>query len=266
MTGFGVVKTGISQRNENHDQINHEIECCVDAARKEAEMSRGRNGIMEKSNPGWILDGPAELERAQQKAKRTILEAEKFRATVDQPGNVNDQVIQVLENFNGQQDNSIFLNGGGPNVNQAADLATAGLNLLNIGAGVSDDDFFNLTCHIEPSLIHKIKKGEYVELEKLMPKEKYHKGEENRLEWVQRDGGTYLVPAQRDHKIGSFRRWEQAFRAYATIYCGANPHRSKEIWQNITVINTKATSYLWDNVYNYNIMFRHLMAFNPQRS
>ena len=43
---------GISQRNENHDQINHEIECFVDAARKEAEISRGQNGIMEKSNPG----------------------------------------------------------------------------------------------------------------------------------------------------------------------------------------------------------------------
>ena len=70
----------------------------------------------------------------------------------------------------------------------------------------------------------------------------------------------------RDSKIASFRRWEQAFRAYATIYCGANPHRAKGIWQYITVINTAAMSYQWDNVYNYNITFRHLMAFNPQRS
>ena len=72
--------------------------------------------------------------------------------------------------------------------------------------------------------------------------------------------------AQREGKIGSFRRWEQAFRAYATIYCRANPHRSKEIWQYITVINTAASSYMWENVYNYDITFRHLMAFNPQRS
>ena len=50
------------------------------------------------------------------------------------------------------------------------------------------------------------------------------------------------------------------------IYCGANPHRSKEIWQYITVINTAASSYLWDNIYNYDITFRHLMAFNPSRS
>ena len=94
----------------------------------------------------------------------------------------------------------------------------------------------------------------------------YYNHDENRLEWVQRDGGTYLVPASRDTKISGIRHWEQAFRAYATIYCGANPHRAKEIWQYIGVINTAAASYVWDNVYNYDITFRHLMAFNPHRS
>ena len=67
-----------------------------------------------------------------------------------------------------------------------------------------------------------------------------------------------MVPAQRDSKISSFRKWE--------LYCGANPHQSKEIWQYISVINMAAASYIWDNVYNYDITFRHLMAFNPQRS
>ena len=100
-----------------------------------------------------------------------------------------------------------------------------------------------------------------------MPKDKINRhSEENRLEWVHRDGGTYFVPAQRDGKITNFRRWEQAFRAYAIIYCGANPQCSKEIWQYITVINTTASAYTWDNVYNYDVTFRHLMAFNPQQS
>ena len=66
------------------------------------------------------------------------------------------------------------------------------MNILDIGKGVSDDDFFHLTCNIEPALIHKIEKGEFVELEKLLPKEKYNCSEENRLEWVQRDSGTFL--------------------------------------------------------------------------
>ena len=75
-----------------------------------------------------------------------------------------------------------------------------------------------------------------------------------------------MPAAARDNKITSIRRWKQAFRAYATIYCGANPQRSKEIWQYIAIINIADASYSWDNVYNYDITFRHLMAFNPQRS
>ena len=107
----------------------------------------------------------------------------------------------------------------------------------DIGSGVTDDDFFHLTCFIDPNLIHKIERGEFVELEKLLPKDRsYVSGKEDRLEWVQREGGTFLVPASRDLKINGIRRWEQAFRMYATIYCGANPHRAKEIWQYIAVI------------------------------
>ena len=107
------------------------------------------------------------------------------------------------------------------------------MGMVDIGSGVSDDDFFHLTCHIEPSLIHKIEKGEFVELEKLLPKDKVGGNkDESRLEWVQRDGGMYLVPAQKDNKISKFRRWEQAFRAYATIYCGLT-HTDQRKFGNI---------------------------------
>ena len=185
-----------------------------------------------------------DLETAQEKADRAIIEAEKFRATVEPPGNFSNKFLtQVTQ-----------------------DKQTEPMRILDIGSRVSDDDFFHLTCHIDPSLIHKIEKGEFVELEKLLPKDKFGKTDKGRMEWVHRDGGTFLVPAQKENKIASFRCWEQAFRAYATIYCGANPHRSKEIWQYIMVINTTAPSYTWENVYNYDITFRHLMAFNPQCS
>ena len=86
------------------------------------------------------------------------------------------------------------------------------------------------------------------------------------MEWIQCDGGTFLVPARKESRITNFRRWEQAFRMYATIYCGANPYRAKEIWQYISVISTATSSYIWDNVYSYDVTFRQLMAFNPSRS
>ena len=192
-----------------------------------------------------------------------MIEAKRFKATIapPQPGmskQFESECVDVVQSQLVENQMNVFDKGVDPQYKQT-------IQIPNIGAGVSDDDFFHLTCHIEPSLIHKIEKGEFIELEKLLPKDKFGKTED-RLEWVQREGGTFLVPAQKDNKIASFCKWEQAFRAYATIYCGANPHRSKEIWQYITVINTAASSYVWDNVYNYDITFRHLMAFNPHRS
>ena len=82
---------------------------------------------------------------------------------------------------------------------------------------------------------------------------------------VNRDRQMYFVPAEKD-KINNVRRWEQAFRVYATIYSQCNPQRSPEIWQYIHIINTAASSFAWENVANYDFTFRNLMAAYPQRS
>ena len=136
----------------------------------------------------------------------------------------------------------------------------------------SNDDFFHLTCHIDAGLKRKIENGEYVDLDKLVPKDnspfngRVTSNNETKLEWVQSEGSTYLVPASKTSRINCFRLWKQAFRMYATIYCTKNPDRSREIWQYISVINTAAMSYNWDNVYNYDVVFRQLMEFNPSRN
>ena len=78
---------------------------------------------------------------------------------------------------------------------------------------------------------------------------------------------TFLAPAQeRDQRISNFKRWDQAFRVYASIYCNANPSRSGEIWQYIYTISTAATSYQWDNVAFYDVTFRQMMSEWPSRS
>ena len=180
------------------------------------------------------------LESAQKRAERTLLEAEKFKAVIEPPGrsfigfggsdHAGCDQVEALNISMSRKDipgdqRAVFARVVNDESNLQKDLG-----MLDIGSGVSDDEFFHLMCHIEPNLIHKIEKGEFVELEKLLPKDKIGGSkDEGRLEWVQRDGGTYLVPVQKDNKISGFRHWEQAFRAYAMIYCGANPHRSKEI-------------------------------------
>ena len=106
--------------------------------------------------------------------------------------------------------------------------------------------------------------GEYVDLEKLIPWDTLN---ESRLEWVHKDAATFLAPmSNKDTKISNVKRWDQAFRIYATFNCGANPNRAKEIWQYVDVIHTATTAYCWENVYNYDVTFRHLMEFNPSRS
>ena len=163
------------------------------------------------------------LQQAQDKAQRTVVEAEKFRAQAEAPGMLF--IPNDMGNGRKSVDGNPSLGGIGQmaQFGQQQDLFNAdklskdplsndsAIQMLDIGSGVSDDDFFHLTCHIEPNLIHKIEKGEFVELEKLLPKDKLGRSDESRLEWVQRDGETFLVPAQKDSKISGFRHWEQAF-------------------------------------------------------
>ena len=132
-----------------------------------------------------------------------------------------------------------------------------------------DDEFFHITCHIDPNLHTKIEQGGYVELEKLLVKDRpFMKpgGVENRMGLFTKDGVTYFAPTlQRDTKISNVKRWEQAFHVYASIYSKANPTRASEIWQYVHIINSAATSYQWSNVAEYNFTFRQLMAAYPKR-
>ena len=133
--------------------------------------------------------------------------------------------------------------------------------------GISDDEFFHLTCHVDSNLKAKIEKGEYIDLEKLLVKDKFkNQNVGQRMELVTKGGETFIMPVDKESKISNVRRWEQAFRIYAAIYSQANPHRSAEIWQYVFVINSAASTYIWENVASYDYTFHQLMSANPSRS
>ena len=92
------------------------------------------------------------------------------------------------------------------------------------------------------------------------------KNDYQKLELMMQDGQSYFGPSSSEAKINSVRKWDQAFRIYATIYTQANPHRASEIWQYIHVIHTAASTYNWDNVAYYDFTFWQLMAAKPWRS
>ena len=215
------------------------------------------------NRPRSSINAPG-LDEAQRRMEQAIVETEKFKAAVENPPGMLplNTMLQGINQFEVPTELNL--------VEQQQDHP--GLVRQVIGAGgTSDDDFFHLTCHIDPNLKKKIENGEFVDLDKLLPKDQTFQGRsvttnETKLEWVQSEGSTYLVPAKSVSRVNCFRHWEQAFRMYATIYCTKNPNRAREIWQYISVINTASMSYNWDNVYNYDIVFRQLMEFNPNRS
>ena len=118
-----------------------------------------------------------------------------------------------------------------------------------MGGGVSDDDFLHLTCQIDTNVQRKIECRDLVDLEKSLPKDRFNKrySEESKLQWVHRDGSTCLVPvSDKDIRITNVHQWKQAFCVYATIYMGANPQRAKEVWQYVSILNTAASTFIWE--------------------
>ena len=117
------------------------------------------------------------------------------------------------------------------------------------------------------SLKDKIKKGKFVELEKLIPKPKFKKkGLETKLEIVgKKNSQSYYLPLfERDNTgvINNFRTWERAFRAYVEIYTRAHPDRADELdelLQYINSIETAAETFAWNNVFAYDEVFHKLM-------
>ena len=232
--------------DSNIDKVTNFVEsvCLSEQRRQDKEMAGDNEESSHRmnDNDNESLSALEGYKEAKRKAERAIIEAEKYKALLVEPPGGNNR-LNPSPNFANKND------------------------AVAVGTGMSDDDFFHLTCHVDAALIAKIEKGEFVDLDKLLPKDKRKRSEGSLLGWVHSEGGTFLAPVNdRLNRINGFRKWEQAFRVYATIYCGANPSRAREIWQYVSVISTAASSFVWENVYEYDVTFRHLMAFNPSRS
>ena len=201
-----------------------------------------------------------QIKDARSAADNTILQAERFKARIQQPNRgkeiqMNNSLTKAI-----QMNNSLI-------------NTTPKCNLDELRAmrylESEDDEFFHTTCHIEANIREKIEKGKFVELDKLIQKKilQYNNRDESRMQLVNKDGISYFVPSvDRECRIDSIKKWEQAFRVYTTIYCKANPLRAGEILQYVDVIHRAAAIFNWDNVAKYDYVFRQLMAEKPHRS
>ena len=176
---------------------------------------------------------PREIARKQ--VEEAILDAEKNRATISAPQGKGTRVPSA-------------------SVNDVAFI---------------DGQASHFTCHLDDAMILKIQNGEFVELEKLLPKPKFYKGEDKRMDVIANNGQPYLVPvSERENynRITNVRRWDDAFRVYTAVFSQANPSRGHELIEYLHQIHQAASSFVWDNVMYYDYCFRQNQGKFPQRN
>ena len=130
-----------------------------------------------------------------------------------------------------------------------------------------DETYQQVASHVDLGTQAKIIEGKYVDLTKLVPKDRVMTNDDTRFEMRIKDGHSYWVPANNEGMaISNYSRWEQAFHVFSDIYMRAHPTRSVELVQYNHIIHLASQSYTWDNVYMYDKDFRLHLAKHPHRS
>ena len=129
-----------------------------------------------------------------------------------------------------------------------------------------DEDYMVVGSHVDKSTLEKIRKGDYIDFGKLLPKNRILAVEDSHLELVIKGGHTYYVPVSESTDINCYSKWEQAFRVFSNIYMKFYPYRSSELIEYNHVIHTVSLTYPWENVYMYDKYFRIHMSKHPDRN
>ena len=94
-----------------------------------------------------------------------------------------------------------------------------------------DQEYLAVGSHVDLNTQEKIKRGEYVDFSKLLPKDRITVEKDGRMELVVRNGQTFWSPVSEVVAINNFGRWEQAFRIFSNIYTSEFPQRCSELIQ-----------------------------------
>lgn len=111
-------------------------------------------------------------------------------------------------------------------------------------------------------------RGEYIELHDLLPQWKIGRARSAKptVRLINDNGTQKWVQDQDDEVINSYRKWEEAFEVFASIYVTGNPGRADELHDYKYSIRDAANTYISDNVYNYDIDFRlHMERYKNNR-
>ena len=130
-------------------------------------------------------------------------------------------------------------------------------DLDSLGCTVMDDNYMLVASHVDMQLKQKIWDHEYIDLARLLRKDKVGSDEEQKMVMVNKGGMSYWVPfSDKGSSINSVTCWNQAFHVFLNIYTTKYPERTSQLIQDEHVIQTAAASYTWENVYLYDREFR----------
>ena len=141
----------------------------------------------------------------------------------------------------------------------------------NLSTVQMDENYKLVAAHVDSKLRTQVINHEYVDFSKLLPRSRLGSQPSDQqhqfLQIVNLDGAAgFMTMNDKNLAISSYSRWEQAFRVFSDIYSAAFPDRATELIQYNHIIHTAAQSYLWDNVYTYDIEFRKHMQVHPTRN
>ena len=113
-------------------------------------------------------------------------------------------------------------------------------------------------AHLDQGTRDKIINHEFVDFSKLLPKPRISvNDQEQKFQLFNKGGEIVFGPmVDRGSAITSYIKWEQAFRVYSDIYTSRYSNKSSELIQYNHVIHNASVTFVWDNVYMYDIQFR----------
>ena len=131
-----------------------------------------------------------------------------------------------------------------------------------------DEQYVLVENHVDEVTRRCIVASEFIDLARLLPRDRVQMQQDNHMEMVNRNGHTYWVPATDKDvaAINNYGKWQQAFRVFSTIYVEAHPNKAKELMQYSHVIFLASLTFAWENVYAYDIDFRLHTSKHPGRN
>ena len=143
----------------------------------------------------------ADLRAGRERADHVLVQAEQFKASVAAPKGM------VPFNFKELREKFVMDSG----------LAPVDAEIKWLRNFDQDDKFFHVTCQVDDQLKRKIGRGEYVELDRLLPNDQAAGSnvrladEEKLMQFVVRGDQQYFKAADSGKRITNIRKWDQVF-------------------------------------------------------